>query len=114
MSDVEILLVSASCESEIGDATEVPEMLRRVFVVAKDHYMVRDPDVQIKGALNAVLKRIGADSPDGQKLTTEIQLLGKMNAWLRAAQAGLSVDPPEVPEGYEPFGIMKLWHETRL
>lgn len=102
-----------SCVDAIGDATDTKEMLRRAFVSAKNHFMVLDSDAQFKGALNAVLTKLGDGHPDKEKLTAEIRLLGQFSAWLHAAQAGLHVDPPEVPENAAPFGIMKLWHEVR-
>ena len=109
---VSISLVSAECESAIGDETDTKEMLRKAFAAAKHHWMVLEPDPQLKGALNAVLRKLGEGSPDRERLETEIRMIGKFNAWLNAASAGLSVSPPEVPEGHEPFGVMALWHEA--
>lgn len=109
---VEINLVSMECENAIGDATDVPEMLRRAFKAATNHWMVLQPDPQLKGALNAVLKKMGDEHPDYKRLETEIRLLGQFNAWLNAAQAGLVATPPEVPEGHESFGVMKFWREA--
>ncbi len=110
--DVEISLVSLECEGAIGDATDAEEMLRRAFKAAKHHWMVLDADPQLKGALNAVLVKMGDSHPDKQRLETEIRLLGQFNAWLAAAQAGLQASPPEVPEGHESIGVMKLWQEA--
>lgn len=112
MSNVEIRLVSHECELAIGDATDPVEMLSRAFKAAKHHWMVLAPDPQLKGALNAVLTKMGDQHPDKRRLETEISLLGQMNAWLQAAQAGLSASPPEIPEGYEAIGVMKLWYEA--
>jgi len=36
----------------------------------------------------------------------------KRPAWLRAAQMGVAGDPPSLPEGFEGFGISKLWQEA--
>jgi len=110
--DAMIALVASECEHAIGDTKEVPEMLRKAFKAAKGHWMVLQPDPQLKGALAAVLRKMGEDHPDYERLTTDIKLLGQFNAWLQAAQSGLEVMPPTIPDGHETFGIMKLWHEA--
>jgi hypothetical protein len=111
--DVSIRLVSIDCEHEIGDEKDTVQMLRKAFAAAKHHFMITEADPQFKGALNAVLVKMGDEHPDRQRLETEIGLLGKFNAFLRAAQAGLNPDIPEVPEGFEAFDLNKLWTEAR-
>lgn len=107
-----IRLVSIECEAAIGDERDAKAMLEKAFKAAKNHWMILDPDPQLKGALNAVLIKMGDDHPDKQRLETDIRLLGQFNALLQAAQAGLSPDVPEIPEGHESFGIMNLWHQA--
>jgi hypothetical protein len=107
-----IQMVSIECERAIGDERDATEMLRKAFAEAKHHWMVLEPDPQLKGALNAVLTKMGDEHPDKARLETEIRLLQAMNAFLAAAQAGLSPSIPEVPEGYEPIGVVKLWKEA--
>ena len=107
---VSISLVSHECEGAIGDERDAAKMLSLAFKAAKNHWMVLDMDPQLKGALNAVLVKMGEEHPDRQRLETDIRLLGQLNAWLQAAQAGLSASPPEIPDGHESFGIMGLWH----
>jgi hypothetical protein len=107
-----IALVSHECEHAIGDERDTVEMLKKAFTAAKCHWMVLDQDPQLKGALNAVLKKMGDEHPDRQRLETEVRILGQFSAMLQAAQAGLDVSPPEVPEGHESIGVMKLWHEA--
>jgi hypothetical protein len=109
---ISISLVSAECEHAIGDTTETKEMLRKAFAAAKNHWMVLEPDPQLKGALNAVLVKMGDGHPDRKRLETEIRMLGQFNAWLAAAQAGLVASPPEIPEGHESIGVMALWGEA--
>jgi hypothetical protein len=107
-----VSLVSHECASAIGDERDAKEMLRKAFKAAKHHWMVTEPDPQLRGALNAVLTKMGDKHPDRERLETEIKLLGQMNAWLRAVQSGLSASPPEIPENFEAFGINGLWHEA--
>jgi len=114
---LEIGLVSASCESAIGDERNTEQMLRKAFAEAKDHFMVTNTDSQLKGALNAVLLKMGEEHPDRKRLEFEITMLGKLSALLHAAQAGLSVSMPETveppTEDYRPIGVMRLWHEVK-
>jgi len=104
-----ISLVAMECKEAIGDATDVPEMLRRAFKAAKNHWMVLEPEPQLQGALAAVLTKLGEGTPEYERLHTEIEIIAKFNAWLRAAQMGVAGDPPVVPEGHEGYGVMKEW-----
>ena len=110
-----IHLVSSECEEAIGDETDVTEMLRKAFKSAKHHWMVIDPDPQMRGALNAVLIKMGEQHPDRQRLVEEIELLSKFNAWLIACQLGVANTDtmPSLPhEGWKGFGINQLWKEV--
>ena len=111
--DVSISLVSLDCERAIQDCTEVPDMLAKAFKEARGHWMVVDEDPQMKGALNAVLKKVAEQPELTERLTQELRLIGQMNAWLHAAQMGVAGDVPTMPEGFEGFGVMKLWQESR-
>lgn len=110
--NLSIGLVSVECESAIGDERDAVQMLTKAFKAAKHHWMVLEPDPQFKGALNAVLVKMGEEHPDKERLTTEIRLLSQFGAWLQAVQQGLSASPPEMPEGFEGIGIRKLWDEA--
>ena len=112
-NNVAIALVSAECETAIRDETDTTEMLRKSLKAARRHWMILDEDPQLKGALNAVLKKMGDSHPDRDRLETEIRMLSQFSAFLSAAQAGLAVEPPSLPEGFEALGVMKLWHEAK-
>jgi hypothetical protein len=112
-NDVLIAIVSADCEAAIRGESDTKKMLCKAFAAAKNHWMATEPDPQLKGALNAVLKTIGDEHPDRERLEAEIKLIGQFNAWLLAAQNGLQVEAPDVPEDYEPIGIMSLWLEPQ-
>lgn len=107
-----IALVSAECEGAIRNETDTTEMLRKAFKAAKHHWMVLDPDPQMKGALNAVLQKLGEGHADYERLSAEIKLMARVNAWLHASAAGVAGDFPEIPDGYEAIGVMKLWQEA--
>lgn len=109
---VSISLVSHECESAIGDERDTLQMLQKSFKAAKGHWMVLEEEPQFAGALNAVLVKMGAEHPDRERLETEITLLSRFGAFLKAAQAGLSPEVPEVPEGFQAFGIRKLFQEA--
>jgi hypothetical protein len=106
---IEIALVSHECEDAIGGEKDVAQMLSKAFKAAKGHWMVLDKDPQLKGALNAVLRKMGDEHPDRQRLETEIRLLSQLNAMFSAARTGLSVGLPDFPEDFEAIGVMKLW-----
>lgn len=110
--NLSIGLVSAECEHAIGDERDTVQMLSKAFKAAKNHFMIMEPDPQFKGALNAVLVKMGDEHPDKERLTTEIKLLGQFSAWFQAIRSGLSASPPEPPEGFEAIGIRKIWDEA--
>lgn len=64
---VGISLVSAECEGAIGDERDTVKMLEKAFAAAKHHWMILDPDPQLKGALNAVLVKMGDEHADRQQ-----------------------------------------------
>jgi hypothetical protein len=107
-----ISMISMECEAAIGDEKDAKEMLRKAFKAARHHWMVLDQGPQFSGALNAVLVKMGDDHPEQERLRTEVKLLSQFNSFLQAAQAGLNPDVPEVPEGFEAFGIRKLFDEA--
>lgn len=109
---VSISLVSHECESAIGDEKDTTEMLKKAFAAAKNHWMVLDPEPQFSGALNAVLVKMGNEHQDRERLEQEIRLLSQLGAFLQACQSGISASPPEIPEGFQAFGVRKLFEEA--
>lgn len=109
---ISIALVSADCESAIRGIKDIREMLRKAFAAARKHWMVLDPDQQLKGALSAVLKTLPDDDSDRARLVAEIELMSKFSVWLAAVKAGVAGDPPTVPDGFDRIGVIGLWHES--
>ena len=110
---VEIALVAAECKSSIKDEMSLRDRLVAAFGRAKNHWMVLDKDKQMQGAVAAVLNSYPEEHADRQRLMTELEVMGKFNAFLMAAQSGLTVTPPELPDGFEAIGLRKLWADAQ-
>ena len=72
-----------------------------------DHWMVLDEDVQFRMAVGAVL--LVAPEADREVLEGELKSLRIMSAIM----SGVPVDMDAVTVPENPFGILKLWQETR-
>ena len=74
--------------------------------------MVLDRDVQFRGAIGALLIHYGKDSPEYERIASELDGLRKLSAILHAAQVGLSVNLSEddVPK-YKSIGLLKMWQD---
>ena len=114
MSDVMIHLVASECAHHVkGCAGDVKDKLRAAMKVAKNHWMVLDRELQFKGAVGAVLIHYGAGSPEFRRIEAELTKMRQLNAFLMAAQAGLSPQLPEPDaDEQEPLGMMMMWNDA--
>ena len=113
MNDVMLSLVVAECKPEVERTTgSIEDKAQAAMRVAKDHWMVLDRDVQFRGSIGALLIHYGKDSPEYERIASELDSLRKLSAILQAAQAGLSVNLSEddVPK-HESLGLLKMWQD---
>lgn len=113
MNETLLMLVAAECKCAVENADGLEAKLRAAMDKAKDHWMVRDPDLQLRGAIAAVLMHYGKESPEHARIVAELDGMRKLSAIMQAAQAGLSVKLTEadVPT-HKPIGIAKMWAEA--
>lgn len=114
MSDAMIGLVALEAEDAAKNEPTLEGKLRAAMKAAANHWMVLDRDLQLKGALAAVLTLVGVDSADGQRIQHELRLHRALNA----AAAGVPVDfgalfseNDETPKP-EPLKLADLWREA--
>ena len=107
-------LVEAECRASVaGCAGGLEDKLRAAMNVAKNHWMVLDRETQFKGAIAAVMLHYGKDSPEYRRIEAELIKMQQLNAFLMAAQSGLSPQLPEAKtDAPEPIGMMGLWREA--
>src|SRR5712671_2824152 len=87
-NDVMLSLVVSECEHLVKECTGgLEDKLRAAMNAAKDHWMVLDKDVQLRGAIGAVMLHYGKDSEEYKRLAFEVEQLRKLSAFLTAAQA---------------------------
>lgn len=77
------------------------------------HWIVTDEDEQFRSAVGAVMMHYGEGSDEFRRLEAEMRQIQKISAMIQAAQAGLSVSPPEIDESFEPIGLLGLWHKAK-
>ena len=113
MSNAMLMIVISECTPAVEKCDgDLKEKIRASMNAAKDHFMVRDRDIQFRGAIGAVMQHYGKESDEYKRMASEIDGLRKLSAMLSAMQAGLSVSIPDVEDDApEPIGMMKMWHE---
>lgn len=110
MSNVETAtaLIEAEARTDIAKAESVQDKFKAAFSVAKNHWMFTDPDTQYKAGIGAVLISVGIDGEEYPRIQHELKMLST----LAAAISGVSVNFPEMEEGFEVIGIQKIWEEV--
>ena len=118
MNEVEISLVATEARTACEGESDLTERGRKAMRAARDHWMVLDPDLQLRGALVAAVDASQGD--ERTRLERSIELLGQVSTAIAASQSGVPVDWEEMlnqqkameDEDFEPLPIIKLWHET--
>ena len=103
---VGISIIAAEARDSVAKAATVNDKLRAAMKVAHRHWMVTDPDQQLRGALAAVLLDCAPD--DKERLTKEVRALSALSA----GTSGLPIDFAALDLPEKPIGVLKLWHET--
>jgi hypothetical protein len=113
MSDTLMAIVATEAKHAAEREPTLEGKLRAAMKVAANHWMVLDRDVQLKGALAAVLQVVGIESGEGQRIQHELRL----HRALSAAASGVPVDfaallGDEDEPRPEPVRIADLWREA--
>lgn len=95
----------------VGDTIE--ERFRNC--VTREHvseacFMTTNEDEQFRAAVGAVMLSYGVGSPEFERIEAEMTGIQKFSAYLRAAGAGLNVEPPDIESTEQPIGLLGLWH----
>jgi len=105
-------IIEAGCRDGLVGAMTVEDKLRVAFKDAHAYWMTNDEDIKFKGGLGAVMMCLGNDSPDRERITTELYQI----KILAAAIGGVPVnfEQIDVPEDFVPIGLIKIWQEEKL
>lgn len=94
-------------KGRLDPAQSGEEMLRAAFKAVQGSESVLmwggDDDFRLRAALGGVLLAMADDHPDRERVQRSIDFTRAFNAFLRASQAGLSCEIPEVEEGLYPL-----------
>lgn len=105
-------LAITEAKSSLVATDSLEDQLRAAMQVTRNHWMCTDEDEQFRAAIGAVMLHYGEESEEYKRLSSEMAKLRKVNAFLQAAQAGLSVDLSLLPDEdnqYEPIGLLGMW-----
>lgn len=103
---------AASALEGLSSGASKVDKLKAAMKVTKDHWLCTNEDEQFEAAVSAVMHVEGLESDFAKQILEECTNIGKLNAFFRAAQAGLEVMPPEISAEYETLGLMRLWNEV--
>ncbi len=110
---ISIIAAMAHRHAAVVDGTAEEKIKAAMWMARKENWMLAPDEECFRGALAGALEAIGADTEDGKKLLASCEALKKFSAFLTAAQAGLSVEPPTVPEEGATWPLMGWWHESK-
>ena len=112
MNNTMIALVATEARAALdqSNAQSVKDRLLVAMKASQSHWMVTDENLQLLGAVAAVMAICGED--DKARLTQELRVL----QGLSAAASGIPIDLTALLEGMNPekvIGIQALWHEAK-
>jgi hypothetical protein len=117
MSDTLIALVIHEARAALKADATLPENVAAAMKAAANHWTVLDFEPQFKGAIAALATHYGEGSPEYERIIYEARMLGKFNAMIVAAQAGLSVGLDSLVDDDEPkpepVGLMQAFRDAR-
>lgn len=101
---------------ELDKIDGIINRLKQAMSVTRNHWMCTNETMQFNAAVGAVMISYGKESPEYERLASEVQKINKLNTALNAAASGVSVDFASTFEDMdksdsEPIGIMKLWKD---
>lgn len=116
MSDTLIGLVAAEARGAISKDTPLAANVEAAMRVAANHWMVLDRDLQLKGALAALLLEYPETTPEGERLRHEVAAMRKLSGMIHALQSGVPVGleamAAEPTPEYERVGIADAWRKV--
>lgn len=92
----------------------IVDRLKQAMSVTRNHWMCTNETMQFNAAVGAVMISYGKESPEYEKIASEVQKINKLNAALNASASGVSIDFASTFEDMgehdpKPIRIMKLW-----
>jgi len=111
MGNTELAIVAAEAKAKLEGITGLGDRLIAAMKAAKGHWLVLDKDVQLRGAIAAVLMVLEEEgnTEDSERIKKE---LGTLQA-LSAATSGVPVNFAALDLPANPVGLLKLWHEIQ-
>lgn len=113
MSETLLAIVMAECKRPVQQCDgDLHAKLRASMLAAKDHWMVRDRDMQFRGAIAAVMDHYGDNSDEWKRISHELIRIQQLNAFLASAGAGLNPELPSLDGEDKPIGLLTIWREV--
>ncbi len=114
-----LMIAITEIKSHLADETgDLPDLLRVAMRLTRDHWLLANEEAQFRAAVSAVMLHYGEVSEEYKRLNWEIENLKRFQAAITAAQVGVLVDFSGVlsdnESGYQPVGLLELWHEGDL
>lgn len=73
-------------------------------------WMTTKEDEQFRAAVGGLILSYQEDSPERERIQTEMRQINRLSAMLQSASLGMGIgEIPEPPQGYEPIGLLALW-----
>lgn len=118
MNNNAVLMINANlgrrgARDAVGLEAKVKASMRAVLA---DNWMETNDDALFSASIGGALLDVGTDSEDGKSLLASLETMRKLNAFLGAAQAGLSVDLASLlptDDAEPPLPLLGWWHETK-
>ena len=115
MSDA-ILMINASYGKAAADNVEGLEAKVRASMraVIRENWLTLDEDLLFRAGIGGAMLSVERGTDDYIMLEQSVAALRKFTAFLAASQAGISVDPADLPGGDDAIlPLMQWWREAR-
>jgi hypothetical protein len=112
-NDASISIVATEARAAMPKDGTMEAKAEAAMRSAANHWMVLDPELQLKGALGALLLEYPEASPEGTRLRAELKAMQKLSAIIQASRAGIPINlesiAAEPTPDFERIGLADIW-----
>jgi len=111
MDNCFMILANEAKSAAESNGGSIVDRFKEAMKVTKSHWLVIDEDSRLRGAIAGVMMSYDKGTIEYERIDKEVRMLNQFSAMIQAANVGLTVNPPDVDDDFEPIGFLNLWKE---